>query len=659
MCGIAGFLHTGTVSQPKQVLNAMLTRIRHRGPDECGLYLSNEACIGNVRLSIVDVESGQQPMCTHDGRYWISYNGEVFNHHELRVILQKKGHHFDTKCDTEVVLHMYQEFGPDCLSQLNGQFAVAIWDTYKNELFLARDRFGIRPLFYTQTKNTFAFASEIKALFEFPNVHRALNTTGIAQVFTFWSALAPETAFENILELPAGNYAIILDGTITVRQYYNLSFSNVQKISLGDATDNFESLFRDSLALRMRADVPVAAYLSGGIDSTSTTAFIKEMFPERLKTFSIGFEQKDFDESNYQSEVANFFNTQHHSISFKNKDVVDLFEKVIWHTEIPVLRTAPFPMYKLSELVRSHGIKVVITGEGADEILGGYNIFKEAIIRHFWAKYPESKIRPLLLKRLYPYLPQINDGGIGMLKLFFGYKLSDTDSPVYSHLLRWKNTGRISNFFSSGFKEQVGSTDMVADYANQISSKVASYTPLAKAQYIESNVFMQGYLLSSQGDRVAMANSVEGRYPFLDHRLVEFCSTLPDQLKISGLDEKYLLKQVMKNSIPASVLKRPKQAYRAPIAQALLYDKTGFVNEHLSAHKIKNTGFFDAESVGKLMHKLKNGHSDNEVENMALMGILSTQVLNEMYLQHYRCLRKSEINQGRVMNETYHENKTK
>lgn len=658
MCGIAGYLHKGTVSQPKHVLNAMLTRIGHRGPDECGLYLSPEACIGNVRLSIVDVETGQQPMCTSDGRYWISYNGEMYNHPELRSMLQKKGHHFYTLCDTEVVLHMYQEFGTACLSQFNGQFSMAIWDSYKKELFLARDRFGIRPLFYTQTENSFVFASEIKALFEYPDVQRTLNSTGIAQVFTFWSTLASQTAFENIFELAAGNYAIVRNGIINTTPYYNLSFDNIQQITLSDAIDKFENLFQDSLALRMRADVPVAAYLSGGIDSTSTTAFIKKMFPDKLKTFSIGFEQKEYDESNFQTEVANYLETQHHSISFKNKDVVDLFEKVIWHTEVPVLRTAPFPMYKLSELVKSHNIKVVITGEGADEILGGYNIFKETIIRQFWAKYPQSKIRPLLLKRLYPYLPQINEGGVGMLKLFFGYKLSDTDSPVYSHLLRWKNTSRISNFFSDEFKEQMGHVNLVEDYAKRISSSVSGFTSLAKAQYIESDIFMKGYLLSSQGDRVSMANSVEGRYPFLDHRLVEFCSTLPDQLKISGLDEKYLLKKVVKNSIPASVLKRPKQAYRAPVSQALLYDKTGFVDEHLSPHKIKNAGFFDIKSVDKLMHKLKLGNGNNEVENMALMGILSTQVLNEIYVQNYRHLHKDEIKQGRVMNETQHEYRT-
>ena len=656
MCGIAGFINTGTVKHPKQFLNAMLTRIRHRGPDECGLYISDKACIGSVRLSIVDLESGQQPLSTPDGRYWIAYNGEVYNHPELRSMLQKMGHRFSTRCDTEVVVHMYQEFGADCLNQLNGQFAIAIWDNLKNELFLARDRFGIRPLFYTKSKSDFIFASEIKALFEYPGVRRNVNAAGLSQVFTFWTALSPQTAFEDIFELPAGNYALVRDGNIIVNSYWSLSFDNTRQITLGDAKDKFEALFRESLALRMRADVPVAAYLSGGIDSTSTTAFIKKMFPDKLNTFSIGFEQKDFDESVYQNEVADFFETNHHSVTFKNRDVVDLFEKVIWHTEIPVLRTAPFPMYKLSKLVRDNGIKVVITGEGADEMLGGYNIFKEAIVRHFWAKYPESKIRPLLLKRLYPYLPQVNEGGISMLKMFFGYKLSDTGSPVYSHLLRWKNTSRICNFYSQGFREQAGNSDLVSDYSSKIASKVAGYTPLAKAQYIESNVFMSGYLLSSQGDRVGMANSVEGRYPFLDHRLAEFCSTLPDQLKISGLDEKYLLKQVVKDVIPTSVLKRPKQAYRAPISQALLNDKTGFVDNYLSENKLKETGFFDYLSVEKLMQKLKKGSGANEIDNMALMGILSTQVLNELYVKNYRCLLPNEIHQGRVMNETQHEN---
>ncbi len=649
MCGIAGFISQHKNIDAKRTLNAMLTRIQHRGPDECGLFLSNDACIGNVRLSIVDLASGQQPLCTSDGRYWIAYNGEVFNHPELRSMLEQKGHSFRTNCDTEVVLYMYQEFGADCLSQLNGQFAFSIWDSYENELFLARDRVGIRPLYYTEQNSNFVFASEIKSLFEYPGISRALNANGLNEVFTFWTTQTPNTAFKGIKEVPPGHYAKIKNGILNIHPYWRLSFSDQQAISLGDAVDQFRSLFKDSLALRMRADVPVAAYLSGGIDSTSTTAFIKKMYPEALNTFSIGFEEKDFDESVFQKEVADQFNTRHHSVSFKNEDVVDLFEKVIWHTEIPVLRTAPFPMYKLSRLVRDNGIKVVITGEGADEMLGGYNIFKEAIIRHFWAKYPNSKLRPLLLKKLYPYLPQINGAGTSALKMFFGYKLTETDSPAYSHLLRWNNTSRIRHFFSKEYKE-TENVDFIRDYEAKIACAVINYSPLEKAQYIESNVFMSGYLLSSQGDRVAMGNSVEGRYPFLDHRLMEFCTSLPDDLKISGLDEKFLLKQVVKDIIPQSVLKRPKQAYRAPIAQALLNDKTGFVDEFLSNSKLKETGVFDPDKVGKLLLKLRKSSVMNEVDNMALMGMLSTQVLDKLYIKDYRPLKDSEIREGVVRN---------
>lgn len=650
MCGIAGFIPQNMVSDARQTLNAMLTRIKHRGPDECGLYLSDEACIGSVRLSIIDLASGQQPLCTSDKRYWIAYNGEVFNYPELKRQLEAKGHRFKTNCDTEVVVHMYQEYGEKCLAQLNGQFAFAIWDSIEKKMFLARDRMGIRPLFYSKQNGVFVFASEIKAIIEHPSVRRELDALGLHQVFTFWTSLSPHTVFKEIYELPPGHYATYKEGTFCVNSYWRLDFSKSNNMSLIEAIEQFQSLFQDSLALRMRADVPVAAYLSGGIDSTSTTAFIKRMFPEALNTFSIGFEEKDFDESAFQNEVAEYFNTNHHAISFKNNDVIDLFEKVIWHTETPILRSAPFPMFKLSKLVNDNHIKVVITGEGADEMLGGYNIFKEAIIRHFWAKDPNSNIRPLLLKKLYPYLPQLQGSGSSMLKLFFGYRLSETESPIYSHLLRWHNTGRITNHFSKEIKQGLNGNDLIAQYEEQVKSKIEGYSPLKKAQYIESSVFMSGYLLSSQGDRVAMGNSVEGRYPFLDHRIVEFCAGLSDDLKIKGLDEKYLLKQMVKDVIPSSVLKRPKQAYRAPISQALIDDKCGFVDEVLSVFRVQSTGIFDDHSVSNLIKKLNQGTAISEVDNMALMGMLSTQLLHDQFIERFRPLKNNEIREGIVRN---------
>jgi len=651
MCGIAGFISNNNEKDSSRVLNAMLTRIHHRGPDECGLFISDKACIGNVRLSIVDLASGQQPMCTSDGRYWIAYNGEVFNYPELKKQLENIGHSFRTNCDTEIVLHMYQEYGSDCLSKLNGQFAISIWDSFEQTLFLARDRMGIRPLFYTEQDGSFVFGSEIKAIFEFPGIQREISPEGLSQVFTFWTTQTPNTSFKNIYEVPPGHYAIIKDGNLKITKYWSLKFDNQKRQNVSDAIEEFRFLFEDSLSLRMRADVPVAAYLSGGLDSTSTTAFIKKMFPEALNTFSIGFEEKDFDESIYQHEVASYFDTNHHSVSFKNEDVVELFEKVIWHTEIPILRTSPFPMYKLSKLVRDNGIKVVITGEGADEMLGGYNIFKETLIRHFWSKFPDSKVRPLLLKKLYPYITHIKSSESNALKMFFGYKLLETDSPIYSHILRWNNTKRLNSFLSDDYKSQINGLDLIADYSRKIQNVVKDYSPISKAQFIESNIFMSGYLLSSQGDRVAMGNSVEGRYPFLDHRIMEFCSSLPDEFKISGLNEKFLLKEVVKNVIPESVLKRPKQAYRAPIAQSLLNDSSGFVKKYLSKEELQKSGIFNIEGVEKLLSKFHRSTVVNEVDNMALVGLLSTQLIHKLFIEDYKPLTDNEITSGRVMNK--------
>jgi len=637
MCGISGFIDHSLrgLSESKYRLNCMLNRIFHRGPDEMGLFITGDCCIGSVRLSIIDTKFGQQPLCTPEGRYWIAYNGEVYNHDILREELEEKGHVFKTKCDTEVVVHMFAEYKEKCLQYLNGQFAFSIWDTELKRLFIARDRVGIRPLYYTLQGGKFVFGSEIKAILEYPNIKKEINKESLKEIFTFWSALAPNTFFKDIYELPSGHFAYLKNGNLDVERYWDYSFSIDKQITIEDAKEQFTYLFKDSLNLRMKADVPVAAYLSGGLDSTSTTAFIKNQFPNELNTFSIGFEEREFDETVYQREVAEYLNTNHHSITFRNEDVVGYLEKTLWHTEIPILRTSPLPMFKLSELVKNNDIKVVITGEGADEVLGGYNIFKEAIIREFWAKYPKSKIRPLLLKKLYPYLTQFQNGkSVNYLKLFFGYQLSNTNSPVYSHLLRWNNSSKILNHLSEEYKLNLQNYDPVLNYVDQYKNKLNGYTLLNKAQFIETNIFMSGYLLSSQGDRVGMGNSVEVRYPFLDHRILEFCATLPDTFKLKGLNEKYLLKSVVKDHIPNSVLKRPKQAYRAPIQQALLNDKSGFVNDVLQKSKLKDSGIFDCGSVETLINRMKSGRIISEMDNMALMAVLSTQIIEDKFIKN-------------------------
>ncbi|MCG8581764.1 MAG: asparagine synthase C-terminal domain-containing protein, partial [Bacteroidales bacterium] len=333
-----------------------------------------------------------------------------------------------------------------------------------------------------------------------------------------------------------------------------------------------------------------------------------------------------------------------------NGQIASWLPKAIYHSEAPILRTSPVPMMLLSSLVRENGIKVVLTGEGADEMLGGYNIFKETIIRHFWARQPDSKLRPLLLRKLYPYIPQLKDASAMMLKLFFGYQLSQTNSPVYSHLLRWKNGQQLNNLFGPDLANAVENHNPIDDLSDKLEKELEGYSPLEKAQLIESRLFMSGYLLSSQGDRVAMANSVEGRYPFLDHRVAEFCATLPDHYKLNGLNEKVLLKEMMKGQLPDVVLNRPKQAYRAPVAQAILNDKL-LLEEYLNPDVITKSGLFNVSKVNLLLGKMKSGKPITEQDNMALIAVLSTQILHKQFISDYRSVDNQSLLKGDVKNK--------
>ena len=636
MCGIAGIFHQHLTPVNPGIIKNMLHRIAHRGPDESGIYSGPGIGIGNVRLSIIDITGGSQPMSDVTGRYRIVFNGEIFNYIELKKELQQKGIQLKTNSDTEVLVQLYAIFGEQCLYKLNGQFAFAIWDKMTKELFLARDRVGIRPLFYYYKNETFTFGSEIKAILESPEIAADLNYQSLKQIFTCWTTLSPNTIFKDIKELPPGHFMKVTRNNIHMNKYWELDFSGVSlshQMSLPDALDEFSHVLNDAVRIRLRADVPVAAYVSGGLDSSIITSVIKNLEPDVLQTFSIGFENETFDETPFQREVSKYLNTHHVARKINNHDIASHFKKVIWHSEIPLLRTAPTPMMLLSEQVRESNIKVVMTGEGADEMFGGYNIFKEAEIRRFWARQPHSTWRPSLLKKLYPYLPQMANANVQALKFFFGYKLQESRHPLYSHLLRWHNTSHVQKYLSREIREEVKEYHPLVEVEKLLPEGFTGWDQLSKAQWLESTIFMSGYLLSSQGDRMAMANSVEGRYPFLDHRVVEFAATLPDRLKLNGLNEKYVLKKYIKGKIPDSVVKRPKQAYRAPVSEVFLNEhQPEWLKEIMNEGYLKETGIFDPEMVKKLMIKLKNGGAASEIDNMALTGVISTQILYKQFI---------------------------
>jgi asparagine synthase (glutamine-hydrolysing) len=640
MCGVAGVVNLGS-DRPidERQLRDMLAMIRHRGPDQFGIYLDRHVGLGNARLSIVDLGSGQQPIANEDGTLWIVFNGEIFNHVELRPELEARGHRFTTRSDTEVLLHLYEEYGPDCLSRLNGQFAFAIWDSTRRVLFMARDRLGVRPLFYTVVDGTLIFGSEIKAILADRRVPVEWDPGTLDQIFSFWAPVTSHSVFKGIHEVPPGHYLSVTDGRVDVRCYWRLDFGNQDESgerarSEQDYREEFEALLIDATQIRLRADVAVGAYLSGGLDSSALAAIVRRFTTNQLETFSISFSDPRFDESHFQWQMANALGTRHHVASVSHDDIGRVFPDVIWHAETPVLRTAPVPMFLLSRLVRETGYKVVLTGEGADEWLAGYDIFKEAKIRRFWARQPAATWRAGLLRRLYPDIPDLGAAGAPYLRAFFAQGLADTSAREYSHAIRWRNTRRTRRFFSRSFQASLPTTPFLdsLDYPPGFDS----WGPLERAQYLESSIFLSRYLLSSQGDRMGMAHSVEGRFPFLDHRVVSFCSRLPSTLKLRALNEKYLLKQVAQPWLPADILRRPKRPYRAPIHRSLVNGGTkSYLDDVLSDTRLKAAGVFEAGAVTQLLDKVKRGNKVSEVDDMALAGIVSTQLVHDRFVRSF------------------------
>ena len=642
MCGIAGIIDFASGAPDERLLRRMLGLIRHRGPDACGMYRDNVAGLAHTRLSIIDLSSGDQPIHNEDQTLWIIFNGEVFNYPELRRALKAQGHQFYTRSDTEVLVHLYEDHGPQFVNLLNGQFALGLWDSRKKELFLARDRLGIRPLFYSVNNGRLAFASEIKALMADSNMDRTLDIEALSDVFTCWAPLGPLTPFKEVRQLLPGQYASFSTAGMQIESYWQppFSVSGHSHRSLGEWTEELTGLLYDATRIRLRADVPVGAYLSGGLDSTYISSLVRRSFNNRLCTFSVGFTDSRFDETPFQQRAVKALGTDHRSVQCSEKDIGEIFPHVIWHTETPILRTAPAPLFKLSGLVRENHFKVVLTGEGADEVFAGYNIFKEDKVRRFWARQPDSKLRPRLLERLYPYVfSQGNGRARAFLEGFFRKSLTQLESPAYSHMIRWANTSSLKAFFSDELQGHVATLpDFAERHISTLPADFMSWDPLARAQYTEMTIFLSNYLLSSQGDRMAMGHSVEGRFPFLDHRVVEFACRIPVHYRLNGLDEKFILKQVAGDLVPPELISRPKQPYRAPISRCFFGKGTpDYVGELLSENAIKQTGYFHPKKVAHLLKKChkQDGHLASERENMALVGILSTQLVDHLFIRHF------------------------
>lgn len=637
MCGIAGIADwQGLNGSIRDTLAQMIAQLHHRGPDGTGFY--NDAIVGlaHARLSIIDLAGGAQPIHNEDQTVQVIFNGEIFNYIELREELLAQGHQFYTHSDTEVIVHLYEQHGPSFVNLLNGQFAIAIWDIPKRKLLLYRDRVGIAPLYYTRSGQRIVFGSEIKSILPALPSRPSVNLQALDQLMTFWAPAAPNTLFEGVFELSPG-FMLEMDASgMQISRYWDWDFpvSRDQYATESEdvLADRLRELLIDATRIRLRSDVPVGAYLSGGLDSSVLVAMIHHFSDAKLRTFSIGFDDESLDETSFQQLMIDRVKAEHSRIQCSEADISDNFVKTIWHTEAPILRTAPVPMRLLSGLVRSQNYKVVLTGEGSDEVLGGYDIFKETKIRQFWAVNKDSGFRPALLKKLYPYLDVSPGQAQQYLKNFFGSNLDQPNLPCFSHIPRWTTTAKTKEFFSNEVKAAL-SGDPSALIEASLPQNAAQWHYFNRAQYLEAKTLMAGYLLSSQGDRMLMASSVEGRFPFLDHRVIEFANRLPPKLKMKALNEKYLLKKSMGGYVPDAIVNRHKQPYRAPdIPSFFTGTPPAYVEEALSESAIVKNGLFDAKRVQMLTKKIRMGRAIGYKDNMALVGILSTQVWHDLYM---------------------------
>ena len=630
MCGIAGIARREPSGVEPRTLLRMAASIEHRGPDGYGYFAGSRVGLAHVRLSIIDLAAGAQPMANEDGSVLVTYNGEVYNYVELMEELRALGHSFRTRCDTEVLVHAYEEWGVQMLDRLNGQFAFAIYDRRKEALFLARDRFGVRPLFYTVRTGSLYFASEVKAILASGEVEAAPDLRGLDEVFTFWAARAPRTPFRNISSLEPGGYAIWRDGNLRLGRYFDVDYSEGPETS--DDLERLDARMQASVDLRMRADVPVGGYLSGGIDSSITCSLAARRTPHDLRTFSVTFQDPQLDESGFQQTVAAAIGSQHAVQHIGDREVADAFPGVVEHTETPLVRTGPAPLYLLSRLTRDGGIKVVLTGEGADEMFLGYDLFKETKVRHFCLRQPESQRRPMLFDRLYSYLGDGNKGGSFWRNFFLG--AGGPEDPLFSHLPRFALTSRIKDFYSASVRAELDGFDAMDELRGSLPAEFAGWSPLNKAAYLEITTLLSSYLLSSQGDRMAMAHSIEGRFPFLDHNLFAFTAALPVRSKLRGLTEKDILRRWAKSVVPPVVAQRPKQPYRAPDIPAFFAaDAPAYVQEALSSEALLRAGLFEPGAVAGLVRRCRSGRATGFRENQALVAILSTQLWHQQFVQ--------------------------
>ena len=629
MCGIAGIYDFNKRIESKEIkVNRALKLINHRGPDDLHyINFDDSFCGGTVRLSIEALNYGKQPI--RDGRYTIGFNGEIFNYKELALKYNISNNLFNS--EIQFLLEAWKLKGSNMFKDFEGQFAIFIYDSRKKQLILARDPYGIRPLFFISNKKFFSFCSEIKGLSQLSKVSFSFDKFAVGQIAMFWTTIGDRTIFENIKQVKRGHYMVITETITKQIPFWEeplLSKDTMEFKNLNEAKDFLKFSLESSIKIQSHGEVGYASYLSGGIDSSALSFFLKKLnLNNKLKTFSITFQNKEYDETSAQKEVQSFLGSDHTSINITHKDISSNFRNVINHAETLLFRTAPVPLYLLSKKVNEHGQKVIFTGEGADEILLGYDLFAENRIRRFWNKNPDSNMRPKLLSKLYKYLPQFkNSRYFNIIKDFYSNSLTNVDHLFYSHFVRWYQFQQVSSYFNFGISKKELEEKILDELMSSLPNNFNKGTPDRKAQILEFETLLHGYLLSSQGDRMTMANSVEGRYPFLGQKFVKDMAKIADNSKTLGIQSKSLFRKAMSDSLPNSVTKRTKVAYQAPEAKCFLNndymsDEAIFLND-----TAKKVDIINYKNLLNLNKKITNKFSSDRLgfrENMAYIMSMS------------------------------------
>jgi asparagine synthase (glutamine-hydrolysing) len=595
----------------------MLGTIRHRGPDDEGIYLGSQVALGHRRLSIIDVGGGHQPLSNENGTIWIVFNGEIYNFRELRAFLLSKGHVFKTQTDTETIIHLYEEFGPECLERLRGMFAFAIWDENEKTVFLARDRVGIKPLYYRLTDRSLVFASEIKAILAERGVDREIETELIDRFLTFLYVPGEETLFKGIKKLAPGHYLIARNGCAEVRQYWDLRFrAPAEHRRSKQAKDELSGLLSETVEQHMIADVPVGVLLSGGVDSSAVLSFAVESAGTDISSYTVGFSDPGIsDERPYARLAAQTFGSRHHEMTISAADFVAFMPQYIWHMEEPVCEPPAIALYYVSKLAKNY-VKVLLSGEGGDEAFAGYNNYRNLLwlerVKRAAPSLNGAAARGIDLAQSLFHLPRLAKYASLMNAQFPDYYFSRSSNPY-----RYAGSG-LRRLYSAEFAHSID-RERTLEPVRRLQATVRDLNVLDAMLYIDTKTWLPDDLLL-KADKMTMANSVELRVPLLDHKVLEFAAALPSSLKVRGFTTKYLAKKALRNRIPKRILSRPKAGFPVPYGRWIRKELRDWVRDVLLDRTTTNRGYFDTGRVEKLLSE-SQAESGNSKEVFSLVTL--------------------------------------